>query len=212
MSVLGPHEFFAWTTLDGDTIYSNDSADITINNIPIITSYPYLEDFEDGDGGWTQGGVSSTWALGNPADDIINGPPPTTPSSENSWVTNLDGDYNKYENSYVLGPCFDFEPLTLPYVQLDVWWATPDFWDGARLEYSLDAGTTWDVIGDVGTGDNWYEDGGCYSFGYDPVTGIYNPAWEGSGGGWKTAYHDISFLAGEPQVQFRVHFASSFYT
>ena len=29
-----------------------------------------------------------------------------------------------------------------------------------------------------------------------------------SGGGWKTAEHDLSFLAGEPQVQLRMHFKS----
>ncbi|MBK8487955.1 MAG: hypothetical protein IPL48_09225 [Bacteroidetes bacterium] len=208
VSVEGSHSIFVWTSLDGDTIYSNDSSDITITNIPIISTYPYYQDFEDGDGGWTQGGAASTWELGSPADDIIDGPPPTTPSSVNSWMTNLDGDYNNNEKSYVLGPCFDFEPLTLPYVQLDIWWEAENYYDGAELQYSLDGGIAWNVVGTIGSGDNWYTNYGV-GFGYDPAwPSGYPEGWVGSGGDWKTAYHDISFLAGEPQVQFRIFFGS----
>ncbi|MFZ1611934.1 MAG: CARDB domain-containing protein, partial [Chitinophagales bacterium] len=208
LSVEGSYSIFVWTSLDGDTIISNDSSDITITNIPIISSYPYYQDFEAGDGGWTHGGASSTWELGSPADDIIDGPPPTTPSSVNSWMTNLDGDYNNNEKSYVLGPCFDFEPLTLPYVQLDIWWETDYYFDGAELQYSLNGGVAWNVVGTIGSGDNWYTNYGI-SFGYDPSWPLgYPEGWVGSGGDWKTAYHDISFLAGEPQVQFRVFFSS----
>lgn len=212
LSAIGDFVITAWTAQPGDEDESNDDATTTVTNIPVISSYPYLEDFEAGAAGWTADGVSSTWELGYPDGPIIMGPPPSTPSSENSWATSLVGYYNTYEDSYVLGPCFDFGPLTLPYVELDVWWETPDFWDGARLEYSLDAGGTWEVVGGIGTGDNWYTPGGCYSFGYDPITFTYRPAWEGTGGGWKTAYHDISYLAGESQVQFRIHFKSSFFT
>ena len=53
-----------------------------------------------------------------------------------------------------------------------------------RLEYSLDAGASWTAIGGVGTGDNWYPSGGCFSFGFGSVYGIYYPAWDGSGS-WK---------------------------
>ncbi len=48
-------------------------------------------------------------------------------------------------------------------------------------------------------------------FGYNPLTFISYPAWEGSGGGWKTAKHELDILAVEPQVQLRMHF-KSFYT
>ncbi|MFN3939655.1 MAG: CARDB domain-containing protein, partial [Chitinophagales bacterium] len=207
-TATGSHLIEAWTSLDGDTIVSNDYEDKEITNIPIISSYPYYQDFEAGDGGWTQGGANSTWELGSPADDIISSAPPATPTSVNSWMTNLDGDYNNNEKSYVLGPCFDFGPLTLPYVKLDIWWETENYWDGAQLQYSLDAGSTWNVIGSIGSGDNWYTNYGI-GFGYDPSwPSGYPEGWVGSGGEWVTAYHDISFLAGEPQVQFRIFFAS----
>ncbi len=209
LSTLGEHTILVWTTLAGDTIFGNDTADAVITNIPVISTFPYAEDFEDGPEGWTTGGINSTWELGFPSASIIDGAPPTTPSSENSWATNLNDFYDLTEDSWLQSPCFDFTDLVLPFVRFDIWWETPDFWDGVRLEYSTDAGASWDPIGGIGTGDNWYTDGGCFAFDFDPAGGTWFPAWEGSGGGWVTAQHDITFLAGETQVQFRFHMATS---
>ncbi|MCB9021558.1 MAG: PKD domain-containing protein [Chitinophagales bacterium] len=212
LSAVGDHTISAWTELPGDTVLYNDTADVVITNVPVISGFPYTEDFEGGSGGWTSGGTNSSWELGYPSASIIDGPPPGTPSSENSWATALYDYYNISEDSWVKSPCFDFSSLAFPYVKFDIWWETQDFWDGARLEYSLDAGASWTAIGGVGTGDNWYPSGGCFSFGFDPFTGIYYPAWDGSSGSWKTAVHDLSFLAGEPQVQLRMHFKSYVFT
>ena len=95
----------------------------------------------------------------------------------------------------------------LPYVELDFANYSEDFWDGAQLQYSLDAGASWEV-GMIGTGDNWYTNYGI-GFGFDPDWPFgYPEGWVGSDGSWKTAHHDISLPAGEPQVQFRIFFAS----
>ena len=64
-----------------------------------INSYPFLEDFESGDGGWVaDNSTNGTWALGTPAGTIIN----SAASGANSWVTNLTGNYNSNENSFKL--------------------------------------------------------------------------------------------------------------
>ena len=53
-----------------------------------ITSYPYSEDFESGDGGWVADNTTNgTWALGTPTGAIIN----SAASGSNAWVTNLSG-------------------------------------------------------------------------------------------------------------------------
>lgn len=211
LSVIGTHTITAWTEMTGDPITSNDSTDEEITSIPVVSTFPYTEDFEDGASGWSSGGINNTWELGSPAGPTITGAPPTTPTSVNSWATSLTGYYNYNENSYVLGPCFDFSSLTIPYLKMDLWYETGDFWDGVNVEYSLDAGATWTILGSIGSGEGWYT-GDVYSFGYDPVTG-YGDGWEGTNGGWQTVKHDLTFLAGEPQVSFRIHFASySFYS
>ncbi|MFN3939342.1 MAG: GEVED domain-containing protein, partial [Chitinophagales bacterium] len=137
-SNIGDYTVNAWITWDLDEFELNNSDDIGLTSIPVVSSFPYVENFEAGSGGWMAGGASSTWELGYPDGPVISGPPPSTPGSLNSWATSLFDYYNLYEDSYVVGPCFDFSSLLQPYVKFDIWWETPDFWDGARLEYSLD--------------------------------------------------------------------------
>ncbi|MBC8047097.1 MAG: hypothetical protein H7Y00_09905, partial [Fimbriimonadaceae bacterium] len=215
LSAIALHEIEAWTSQPGDVTYYNDTSNVDINNIPVIASYPYYQDFEAGAGGWEAGGTASSWELGTPASAIINTAPPATPLSVNSWKTDLDGVYFAGENSYVLGPCFDFTTLEQPYVELDYWVETYPFYgyDGIRLEYSLDAGGSWTSVnyltGAEADAENWYNDG-CYAF--DPFSFPYDSAWTRASGGWLTAHHDISNLAGESQVQFRIHFATSFFS
>jgi len=210
LSNYGDYTFYAYTIMELDTVFIDDTTAVEFTNIPEISDYPYFEDFEDGDGGWQTYGASVSWELGSPSATTIDGPPTETPDSENSWATNLDGYYNSYEDSYVESPCMNFASLLLPYLELDIWWATYPSYDGAQLEYSTDAGASWEILGDVGTGDNWYTTFG-YSFEYDPSIPGYETGWVGSGPGWVTAHHDVSFLAGETAVKFRIRFKSGWY-
>ncbi|MBC8047962.1 MAG: hypothetical protein H7Y00_14285, partial [Fimbriimonadaceae bacterium] len=206
----GPHIIEAWTGMVGDLIVANDSTDKEVNSYPIVSSFPYYQDFETGPSSWFTGGTNSTWELGDPAGSVIIGAPDATPLSVNSWTTELDDSYDVNEESYLQGPCFDFSTLILPYIEFDLWMATADFWDGMQLQYSLDGAASWTVV-DYATGEdyeNWYT-GPCYAFGYDPITFAYDTAWEGSSGGWVHAMHDVTALAGEPNVQFRFKFSTA---
>ncbi|MDH5491787.1 MAG: MopE-related protein, partial [Myxococcales bacterium] len=62
--------------------------------------FHYFEDFETGPGGWTASGAASSWEHGAPAGTLISG----ASSGSNAWVTNLSGDYNDDELSYLTSP------------------------------------------------------------------------------------------------------------
>lgn len=200
-SVIGDHTIVAWTTMPLDIVTDNDQNERSIVHIPFVTSYPYEQNWESGLAeGWRTYGAAETWELGLPDGPVINTAPPATPTSEYSWATNLDGAYNNSEISFLESPCFDFSLLFLPYVEFDIWWETELLWDGLILEYSTDGGASWSAIGGIGTGDNWYT-------GTATAVGDDN-AWTGSGPGWVTAHHDLTFLAGNANVKLRYHFGA----
>ncbi|MBU1721126.1 MAG: T9SS type A sorting domain-containing protein, partial [Bacteroidetes bacterium] len=177
----------AWGVLTGDTIHNNDTTEVAVTNTQLVNSFPYLSDFESGTAGWTVTGTNPSWELGVANDSIIN----DTVTGNISWGTSLTGNYNTGETSFILGPCYDFTGLLLPIIGLDVWYETPTQ-GTARVQYSIDGGSTWVTITTGTIADNWY-------------TGA--TGWSGSSGGWISAFTSVPALAGESDVRLRVRFA-----
>ena len=63
----GNYNFKVYTGVAGDAIALNDTINEVVANIPLVSSFPYSEDFETGNGGWIASGASSSWAHGTPA-------------------------------------------------------------------------------------------------------------------------------------------------
>ncbi len=100
--------------------------------ISVISDFPYSEDFESGNGSWRTGGANSSWQLGNPAGPTIN----SATSGSAAWVTNLAGDYNPDEISYVTSPRFDLSGINYPKIEFSIWWDAEGFYDGANFQYN----------------------------------------------------------------------------
>lgn len=144
-----------WVDLPTDSYRDNDSLQSTVRVLPIVSAYPYVQDFERGSD-WYPAGLNASWELGVPDSYRIKG----TGSGVNSWKTRLKGQYNDGEFSYLYSPCFNLSGLTTPMlsflVALDLEdCGTGGLCDGAYMEYSAD-GVTWTRLGAVGQGVNWY--------------------------------------------------------
>lgn len=186
-----------------------------------ISTFPYLEDFENTAGGWISGGTGNDWAWGTPAKPVITG----AGLGLKCWISGglTNASYASGARSYVTSPCFDFTSLQNPYVTFKIFWETEKQYDGANFQYSTDGGITWTNTGSFGDpvdcrNKNW--------FNYSSVTNLTGLAvvkegWSGNiqatsgmciGGlgsnGWKDASHTMPYLAGNPQVQFRFAFGS----
>lgn len=208
LSTVGNYNLKAYSGLIGDVLSANDTTLKTIINIPIFNSFPYAEGFENGNAGWTSGGTNNSWALGAPANTVIN----SAAGGTAAWVTNLSGNYNPSEASFVVSPCFDFSGLIAPIVSLDVFWNSEFSWDGAALQTSIDGGTTWQIVGALGDPDNWYTD--------NTINGLVNtlePSGQGWTGrasttngsnGWVNARHTLTGLGGVGGVLFRIAFGA----
>ncbi|WP_425076564.1 gliding motility-associated C-terminal domain-containing protein [Psychroserpens sp. S379A] len=170
-----------------------------------ITTYPYFEDFESGDGGWTVDDPANvSWELGTPANAVIN----SADSGTNAWVTSLTGDYATNESGAVVSPVFDFSSLAAPSIEFSIWWNSEFSWDGMVLQSSIDAGTSWQNVGAFGDPNNWFTDD---TIGGDP--GGQQEGWTGrdaanGSGGWVVARHALVGLAGESNVLLRFAFGS----
>lgn len=182
-----------------------------------IATFPYQQDFETSNGGWTPGGTNSDWAWGTPLKPVING----AGSGTKCWVTGTltQSYYTSNQNSTLTSPCFDFSGMTAPYLRFKIFWETERKYDGASLQYSIDGGATWTTLGSNQDfvscpSSNWFNTTTITTLGSDGWSGNIQPTAACAGGAgngsgtWKTAEHELFSLAGKTNVRFRFRFAS----
>lgn len=187
MSGIGTYTITGTVHLAGDNYAANDVlAPVILHTSPLITSYPYLEGFETSDGHWYTNGTFSSWQWGTPLKTVIN----KAANGNSCWVTNLSGNYNDNEQSYLYSPCFDLSGLVAPVFSFSHIFRTEDDCDCDYhwVEYSTD-GSSWTKLGITGSGVNWY----------DTVT---KEAWHISNTKWHVSSYDIPVRASS--VKFRI--------
>lgn len=195
LDIPGTYEFTIWTELEGDEDTSNDTLTISVTNIPQITDFPYNEGFEENNGFWyveREGRGVASWAWGEPDNDLIN----RAPEGRNAWVTNLTGDYNNLEESYLVSPCFDLSDMENdPLFTCQLFLDTEEGFDGASLEITSDGGETWRTVETSPAGINWYND-------------LMNQRWTGTRPGVSTVAQLLEGVAGDT-IQLRFAFRSN---
>ncbi|MFH2094715.1 MAG: PKD domain-containing protein, partial [Bacteroidota bacterium] len=187
----------------------NQCVDTMIHQVsvrPYVTSYPYFEDFEIGNGGWIpyEGDTISSWEYGEPDGAVIN----SAASGTYAWCTNLDDNYVNNEKSTIIGPCFDFTNLQRPMIIMKIWTSTQKNADGAVLQARVDGVTDWMNVGSLGDGINWYNGVGLTGNpGGTQNVGSYG--WTGeTDTSWVEVRHELDNLKGMDNVRFRIAFGS----
>jgi hypothetical protein len=184
------YSFDFWITAPADSYSSNDSLlDYHFHTTPVINTFPYLEGFENGPGSWYSKGSNPSWQWGVPAKLIIN----KAANGTRAFVTNLTGNYNDNELSYLYSPCFDISTLKKPVLSFSHIFEIEMDYDYAWVEYSTGNSNVWKKLGSAGQGTNWYDN-----------TGVDN--WRLSKTKWHAASIDIPAFAGI--VRFRFVFTS----
>jgi hypothetical protein len=194
----GEYIIDVFTQLQQDTNYVNDTLRFSLTTSPFVDQFPYLEGFEEYNGGWLvgEGSNNASWQHGQPAGALIS----SAADGLNAWVTNLTGGYNDAELSYLLSPCMDFTSFNEdPRISFSLFVQTEACCDELWLESSIDGGETWTKVGAAGTGLNWYND-------------TFSQWWDGTGGfdGWVTATNILQGTAGQPEVRLRFVFSTDF--
>jgi len=188
----GSNSLCAKTSLIGDSNAFNDEKCINILGLPPMLLLD--DDMENG----SQLTTSSTlWERGVPAGSIIN----SAYSPDTAWVTNLNGNYTTNATAILTTPQYNFIFVSGAYLVIWHWVDAQSAADGGHVEYSNNAGSSWQHLGSVGdpNGINWY-----------PNSGIAGPAWTNNTSGWTYSIYDLSLLDNNIQaVQFRFVFNSN---
>jgi hypothetical protein len=171
-------------------------------------SFPFCDNFDVQNQLWTPdpNSVGTPWVWGPPS-----GPTLTTPHSPpNVWgVGEVAGNpaYSPSCNSALISPVFDFSTTSV--ANLSFWQnrLCESSWDGVRIEYTIDGGVTWTVLGvqNDPNGVNWYSSNSLISSGL--------PGWEGpfTVSGWLESRYKLGTAVGIPgavAVQFKFIFTS----
>lgn len=153
------NRFNFWINEPSDNYNSNDSVlNYNFHTSPVISTFPYLEGFENNDGSWYSKGQNASWQWGTPAKTIIN----KAANGSKAWVTSLTGNYNTNEYSYLYSPCFNLSGLAQPVLSFSHIFQIEDGTpaDYNWIEYSTNGGITWFRLGIYNSpgSTNWYND------------------------------------------------------
>lgn len=170
---IGQHTIIANINKDGNTQTQNSAKTFDYTVRAPIASFPYFEDFERGVQGWSSTGTNSSWQFGTPNANNIQ----TSASGLNAWKTNLTGNYNNNELSYLTSPCFNFtlgQKAALSFrAWIDLEQCSGDQCDQFYIE--INTGNGWQRLGQLGSGTNWYNSqvsgGGAWQ-------GKFSPSWQ----------------------------------
>jgi hypothetical protein len=163
----------------------------------------YFEDFENRPEAWKienapSSGVNS-WELGSPVKGFSG---PST--GENCWFTNIPTGTAPEEQSWVTSPCFDFTGTQRPMIRLDIWRLFNDIRDGAVLQASANGGNTWQNVGQLSDGLNWYNQ---YSIQGEP--GDQKIGWSDiRDTRWMESRHSLDAFRNQKHIMFRMAYGS----
>jgi len=188
----------AYTSLSADANHNNDT--LCIHPYGVITSaLPFYDNFDGSTVYWSQVAANNTkWELGTPGYGVTN----TAHSLPNAWDINLDTSYFSSANAVLYTQYFDFSTAVNARMKFWINYYTENGFDGARIDYTIDSGATWNVLGKQSDPRAvfWYND--------DVISSSGKPGWTNSSAGWKYSEYKLDTLNNTPLVRFRFVFTS----
>lgn len=171
-----------------------------------VASGDYFEDFENGQGSWVKNETDTfsidRWSFGTPSRPTIN----SAYSGTNAWFVSYNPLNARLENSSIVSPCFDFTGAVRPMISMYLWTKFDKNRDGAALQYKVGDSKTWNYIGTLGDGINWYN-----STLIQGRPGGDQVGWTAgtTADKWHVAEHKLDDLIGLKDIKFRVVYGSN---
>ncbi len=126
-----------------------------------------------------------------------------TSSGGNAYVTGLSGNYADNTESHLYSPNYNFSAGGTYSIRFNKKNRVEISWDGFRVEYTLNKGDTWSILGGVSA--TWYD---FTNSAQNTSFPRYEPYFNSTSLTYIARSLDLSWLAGNPNVAFRVVFKS----
>ncbi|MCZ8214584.1 MAG: PKD domain-containing protein, partial [Cyclobacteriaceae bacterium] len=186
----------------------------TVSILPYIDD-EYTQSFESPDHGWASEGLNTngfnSWSISVPFAEEVT----SAVDGNQFWITrdsNLSPpSYALNERSALYTPCFNISSIERPVISFYYWNDTDLRADGAYLESSVDGGLTWQRLGNLVDGQNWYNTAGISGLASQNGVGqsIEQMGWSEKTEGWVNARLGLNTFAANNRVRFRFVFGSN---
>jgi len=185
---------------------NNSSSTYIVKNSSGISGF--VNDFEDdnelltyNDGELTK----SVWQRGAPTGTLLK----NTTSGTNVYGTNLAGNHPDLTKGYLYSSCFDLSAIISPKFKFNMAYDLEENWDIIYVEYSLNNGTSWQVLG-TSDSSNWYNSNrtNATSGASNDCQNCPGAQWTGTNATMTEYSYELTSLATETNVIFRFVFQS----
>ncbi|WP_405413067.1 thrombospondin type 3 repeat-containing protein [Maribacter sp. Asnod1-A12] len=163
---------------------------------------------------YNDGNDESVWQKGIPTGSKLN----TTTSGSNVYGTNLSGDHPNSTKAILLSNCYDMTNIIAPVLKFNMAYELELNFDIVYVEYSIDGGTSWEILGSIDSEPNWYNSNrtNALSEEADDCQNCPGAQWTGENTEMTEYSYDFNInaangeqnLTGETNVIFRIVFQS----
>ena len=177
-----------------------------VNILPSLTlKSSFFESFNDDNGGWFAEGKNNNWTYGQANKTYIK-----TGASDKVWFTNstITSNYSRGQSAWVYSPCFDISALDKPMIVFNYSsYLYKD--DGVVLQVSTNSGFTWQNLGEIGTGIDWFNKTNI--FGNPGEQRNFKNGWSFHDGvaKWREARHSLNEAVAAKNIRLRFAIGST---
>ncbi|WP_394750099.1 thrombospondin type 3 repeat-containing protein [Spongiimicrobium salis] len=154
LSGFGQVELNVNATIAGDAFDDNNDAitNFIFNDFGTGDDIITFESDDDSLLSFNDRSSDSVWERGEPTGTLLN----TAGSGTQVYGTNLDGNHPNNTLGFIYSGCYELSSILAPVLTFNMAYDLEENFDIVYVEYSIDDGTTWNLLGNINSQPNWY--------------------------------------------------------
>lgn len=121
-----------------------------------------------------------------------------------AYLSSLSGNYSDSTKSYLVSQCYNLSNILNPEISFKMAFDLENNWDIVYVEYSTNLGSTWNVLGTMGTG--WYNSNRTPQTSGTDCNNCVGAQWTGTDTTFNTYSYGLASIGSETNVIFRIAF------